>query len=58
MNPVLYYHVFLFKEETPLMNAACRGHLEVVKFLANNGARLNDKNNKGKILITELSNES
>ena len=40
--------MFLFKGWTPLMWAADGGHLEVVKYLANNGANVNDKDDFGK----------
>ena len=45
--------MFLFKGWTPLMYAADRG-LEIVKYLANNGATVNDKNIIGKFLILYL----
>ena len=33
------------------MFAAIGGHLEIVNYLANNGANVNDKNDFGKFLI-------
>ena len=36
------------------MQAAKEGHLEVVKYLANNGANVNDKSGAGKFLILYL----
>ena len=46
-----YYIMFLFKGWTPLMYAATHGRLDIVKFLANNEANLNDKGDDGKVLI-------
>ena len=47
--------MFLFKEDTPLMEAARAGHLEIVKLLLNQGANANDTSKAGKFLILFLS---
>ena len=46
--------MFLFKGKTPLMYAASGGRLEVVKYLVNNGANVNDKDKDGKFSIHYL----
>ena len=40
--------MFLFIGETPLINAAGQGKLEVVKLLINHGANVNDQSGFGK----------